>query len=434
MNQATLKRDVGMTGALLLGLGSILGTGVYVSLGLGAGLAGDRTLWALGAAACLAAANGLASARLAAEIPTSGGTYEFATRLLHPTIGFVAGWAFLSAKGASAAVAGMGIAGYLLHPFGVASPVARGTVAAAVVLLLTALAAGGLKRSNRVNAIMVGITVLALAGLVGLGALRANELPVAPAAGLPGWDDFLTATALLFVAFTGYGRVATLGEEIRDPARSIPRAVVITIAASLVVYLGVAWVALRALGADRFGELVGETAAPLEAVAEAVGAAGWIPVLALGALTAMVGVLLNLVLGLSRVVLAMARRSDLPPALRALDRTGNSPRRAVWTVGVLVAAAAASGRIEVAWAFSALTVTVYYAITQVAGWRLARGPADHVISALGSAGCLLLAVSIPAPWWIAAGAGLALGFALRFTSRHFARRDPTTTSPGIDDR
>lgn len=423
MNEPVLKRDVGMTGALLLGLGSILGTGVFVSLGLGAGLAGDRTLLALLAAACLAAANGLASARLAAKIPTSGGTYEFATRLLHPTVGFVAGWAFLSAKGASAAVAGMGIAGYVLHPLGIDDPVLRGGLAAAIVLVLTALAASGLKRSNRVNATMVGVTILSLGGLVLFGAVRGEPAAV-PAAGAPDLDDFLRATALLFVAFTGYGRVATLGEEIRDPARSIPRAVVITVATSLMIYLGVAWIALRTLGADRFGALVSETAAPLETVATTLGMSGWVPVLALGAFTAMVGVLLNLLLGLSRVVLAMARRGDLPPALQVLDTAGTSPRRAVWAVGIVVAAVAASGRSEVAWSFSALTVTLYYAITQLAGWRLARGPSDHVVSALGSAGCLLLSFSIPAPWWIAAGAGFGLGFALRFTSRRLPRGNP----------
>ena len=415
MQQGSLERSVGLGGAVWLGLGSILGTGVYVSLGLGAGPAGDALLLALVAGAVLAAANGLSSARLAAAFPVSGGTYEYGTRVLHPWAGFTAGWFFLGAKSASAATAALGVAGYVLQPLGAEAETARTALAVAAVALLTALAAGGLSRSNRANAITVTITLVGLFGLVvvGLAALGSGSVRAPEIGAPPTWSGFLHATALLFVAYTGYGRVATLGEEIHDPARSIPRAVILTVLASLVVYGSVAWVALAALGPERLGALTGETAAPLESVALALDA-GWMrPVLAVSAVTAMVGVLLNLLLGLSRVVLAMARRGDLPTGFGAIDGRSNSPRRAVVGVGVFVASLAALGDVRLTWTLSAFTVLVYYALTNLSALRLPAGALARAVQVLAALGCAGLAFAVPATAWLVGGIFLVGGFLLR---------------------
>ena len=113
-----LARVVGTPGAILLGLGSIVGTGAFVSIGIAAGVAGPSVVVATALAALLAACNGLSSAQLAADHPVSGGSYEYGYKHVSPRVGFMAGWMFLSAKSASAATAALGLAGYALDVVG----------------------------------------------------------------------------------------------------------------------------------------------------------------------------------------------------------------------------------------------------------------------------------------------------------------------------
>ena len=150
-----LRREVGLFGAVMMGLGSIVGTGVFVSIGLGAEIAGPAVVLAILVAAAVAGANGLSSAQLAASHPVSGGSYEYGYQYLNPALGFTAGWMFLCAKSASAATAALGFSGYLLNLFGVEQPVARILVAVAVVAILTAIILRGIRSSNRINTLIV---------------------------------------------------------------------------------------------------------------------------------------------------------------------------------------------------------------------------------------------------------------------------------------
>ncbi len=168
MDQTTpklLKRELGVPGAILMGLGSIVGTGVFVSLAIAAGIAGPAVILAVAIAALVAICNGLSSAQLAANHAVSGGTYEYGYRYLNPWLGFIAGWLFLLAKSASAATAALGFAGYLLNALGLSRqewlvPLALGTV-----LVLTLVVLSGIQRSNQVNIAIVSITLLSLAFL-----------------------------------------------------------------------------------------------------------------------------------------------------------------------------------------------------------------------------------------------------------------------------
>lgn len=407
-----LSRVVGVPGAVLLGLGSILGTGIFVSVGIAAGVAGPAVVVAVALAAVVATFNGLSSAQLAASHPVSGGTYEYGYRYLSPALGFVAGWTFLAAKSASAATAALGFAGYLLNAFGHSGQVARTVLAVGTVAALTAVVAGGMRRSSHANAVIVSLTVLALmvfvlaglpAALDGAGS-RLGDLLEADLGDLHG---LLHATALMFVAYTGYGRVATLGEEVREPRRSIPRAIVLTLLATMLLYVVVTLVAVAGAGATAFHEATRTAAAPLEVLARTFGSptAAW--VVAAGAVTAMLGVLLNLLLGLSRVVLAMSRRGDLPRALARVESRRASPVRAVIAVGSLTAALALGGSVETTWSFSAFTVLVYYALTNLAALRLPAAERRYPrwVAAAGLTCCLGLTFWVePAIW----GAGLAL--------------------------
>ncbi|HLU68874.1 MAG TPA: APC family permease [Kofleriaceae bacterium] len=422
-----LARVVGVPGAVLLGLGSILGTGIFVSVGIAAGVAGPAVLAAVVLASLVASANGLSSAQLAARFPVSGGTYEYGYRTLSPALGFTAGWMFLCAKSASAATAALGLSAYALSAAGVDGGAARVPLALAVVVALTLVVAGGMRRSSRTNAVIVAVTLASLAAFVAAGAPEAVKRAGAIGRGLLGGGGgaaaLLEATALVFVAFTGYGRIATLGEEVRDPARSIPRAIILTLLATMALYLAVVAVAIGAVGAAGLAGATGGTAAPLEVIAGAFAAPGIDRVIAAGAITAMAGVLLNLLLGLSRVLLAMARRGDMPGALARVD-AGGSPRAAVLVTGAIIAALVLIGDVKATWSFSAFTVLVYYALTNLAALRL---PAEarrypRALAALGLVACLGLAAWIE-PRVILCGAGLiAAGLIWHLVARRLRQR------------
>lgn len=390
-NNQVLRRDVGLAGAVLLGLGSIVGTGVFVSLGLAVELAGSAVLWAVAVAASVALCNGLSSAQLAASNPVSGGTYEYGYRYLHPAAGFTAGWLFLIAKSASAATAALGIAAY-------AGIGAERLPALAALVLVTGLVLAGIRRSNQTNAVVVTLAVGSLAAVVVATWPDAAAASVGDAGGLA---DIGEAAALVFVAFTGYGRVATLGEEVRSPRRTIPIAVAATLVVTALLYLAVAFLLAR-LGPDGVG-----SGSPLIPIAESTGGATLSGVVRAGALAAMVGVLLNLILGLSRVVLAMGRRGDLPDVLARIHREGRTPTPAIVTVAALVGAFILIGDIRTTWSFSALTVLVYYALTNLAALRQPdperMSPAP--VQIVGLIGCLGLAVFIDPLMW-AWGLGL----------------------------
>lgn len=401
----------------MMGLGSIVGTGVFVSIGISAGVAGPAVLLSIGLAALVASFNGLSSAQLAATHPVSGGTYEYGYAFLHPAIGFTAGWMFLIAKSASAATAALGLAGYLLRVAGVTGPslgseagnatpgsVATETtvaVAIAAVIAVTVLIGSGVKRSNRANVVIVSITLIALFLFVAIGlpdAVENADIAFAPFVQGTATDQappirVLAASALMFVAFTGYGRIATLGEEVRQPERTIPRAVIAALVAVTLLYGAVAFVAVGGFGWEPLAAAAERSTAPLEAAAEALGGPLLAAIIAVAAITAMLGVLLNLILGLSRVLLAMGRRGDVPLLFSRLNRSGTAPTPAVIAVGVVVAAIVLIGDVHLTWSFSAFTVLIYYGITNAAALALPpeRRRYGRWVSVMGLLGCIGLA-------------------------------------------
>ena len=374
-----LQRVIGLPGAVMLGLGSIIGTGVFVSLGIGVGIAGPMVLPAIALAGLVAVCNGLSSAQLAANHPVSGGTYEYGHRWLNPTLGFIAGWMFLCAKSASAATAALGIALYLMPDHSL--PPALATVG-----VVTAITLSGIQRSNTVNALIVSVVLLTLLAFVAFGAPAISTHPERwqTALNTEHLPNLLPAAALMFVAFTGYGRIATLSEEVAEPRNTIPRAVIATLAVTMLLYLAVAWVGLANAG-NQF--------ASLAKVAESFGGSTLGKVMTVGAAIAMVSVLLNLVLGLSRVVLAMGRRGDLPKATASITESTKVPAVATIVVGVLITGLVCVGDMKLTWSFSAFTVLVYYALTNLCAIRLKNEERLYPvwIAYTGLIGCLSLA-------------------------------------------
>jgi APA family basic amino acid/polyamine antiporter len=392
-DNSRLKRVIGLPSAVMLGLGSIIGTGVFVSLGIGVGIAGPMVLPAIAVAGLVALCNGMSSAQLAANHPVSGGTYEYGHRWLNPSLGFMAGWMFLCAKSASAATAALGFALYLAPDHSL--PIALATVGAVTALTLT-----GMQRSNMVNTLIVAAVLLSLIAFIAFGAPAISNHPDR---WQTEWDtenlsSLLPASALMFVAFTGYGRVATLGEEVAEPRRTIPRAIIATLVITTLLYIGVAWIALANAGHD-FDSLT--------AIAEKFSGPTLGKVLTVGAAIAMISVLLNLMLGLSRVVLAMGRRKDLPEATANIRESTGVPIIATFVVGLFIAGLACLGDFKVTWSFSAFTVLVYYATTNLCAIRLK--PEERLypvwISYAGLIACLLLACFVE---WRVMLAGLGL--------------------------
>jgi APA family basic amino acid/polyamine antiporter len=414
---AQLRRVVGLPGAVALGLGSILGTGVFVSLLFVTDLAGGFSPWCIAAAALLATCNGLSSAQLAAAHPVSGGSYEYGYRYLNPTLGFTAGWMFLAAKSASAATAALGFAAYLQQFVPAVASIDTRAIATLTIVAITTLVLAGLKRSVRVNTLLV---LISLSGLAIVCFAAIGESAVTDSSGLTRSlggsgkpSNLLQATALCFVAYTGYGRVATMGEEIRDPARNIPIAVIATLAVTLAVYIavGFAILTLHPGGGMMPGLTPSSATVTLTQLVEPTSLGHLAPLITVGAAAAMLGVLLNLILGLSRVALAMARRSDLPGPLAHLTESDASPRNAILFVAAIILSLTLIGDVKTTWSLSAFTVLIYYATANLCALR--QPPEERrfprAISLLGLLTCLSLSAFVEPTAWQTGLALIALG-------------------------
>lgn len=402
-----LRRDLGLLDAVGIGFGAIVGAGIFVVTGVAAGVAGPALLVGLAVAAVAAVANALSSAQLAAEYPQAGGTYEYGYRVLTPALGFAAGWMFLASKVAAAGTVALGLAGYLdtLLPGLAPRPVAVAAIAGFTVLNYF-----GVKRTSRVNLAIVAASLGALVLFVvaGFGAIRTDNFrPFAPA----GWKGTMEAAALLFFAYTGYARIATLGEEVREPRRTIPRAVVVTIGGAIVLYLAVAVVALGTVGAERMAS----STAPLHVAALSFPHRWVATVVSLGGLAAMLGVILSQLLGLSRMGFAMARRGDLPRSLAHIDPRSGVPGRAVLALGAIAGAVAATGTLRGVASAASFTILVYYGIANLAALRMPpeKKLYHDSVALVGLAGCGALALSLSLPVLLTGLGVLAGGFLLR---------------------
>lgn len=401
MSSPLLKRELGVFGATLMGLGSIVGTGVFVSIGIAAEIAGPGVILAVGIAALVAVCNGLNSAQLAANHPVSGGTYEYGYKYLNPWLGFTAGWMFLLAKTASAATAALGFAGYFLNAIGVADRTYLILTALAAVAALTLVVLTGIRRSNIANTVIVSVTLLSLAVFIVVG-LPEVSWETATVKNDSSIGSILHATALMFVAYTGYGRIATMSEEVREPRQTIPKAIIFTLVLTMLLYVAVAVVVVGAGGVGKLSLETAANAAPLEVVARSFPIPGVSQLLAVGAITAMLGVLLNLILGLSRVLLAMGRRLDMPKVLARLNSSQTTPYVAVVVVEVAIALLVLIGDIKITWSFSAFSIFIYYAITNLAALQLS--PSERLypqwLAALGLGSCLFLAFWVERQIWL----------------------------------
>jgi APA family basic amino acid/polyamine antiporter len=406
-----LARRLGTTDAVVIGLGSMLGAGIFAVLGPAAAAAGSGLLLALLVAALVAFCNATSSAQLAALHPQSGGAYVYGRERLGARLGFVAGWGFVVGKVASCAAMALTFAAYV-------GPSRGRALALAAVLGLTLVNYRGVQKTALLTRVLVGVVLLALAAVVAavlLGdAARAEHL--APLTGTGAYGVF-QAAGLLFFAFAGYARIATLGEEVVAPATTIPRAIPLALGIALLVYGAVAASALLALGPEGLAA----APAPLAAAVESTGWRWLAPAVRTGAAVASLGVLLSLLVGVSRTVFAMAADGELPRWLAAVHPRYRVPHRAEVAVALAVGATVAVADVRGAIGFSSCTVLVYYAITNAAaltvGAHERRWP--RALAVAGLAGCALLALTLPPPAVVAGFALLLAGLGARGAVRAF---------------
>lgn len=396
-----LARKLTTFDAIVIGLGAMIGAGVFAVVGPAAQVAGSGLLVALLIAALVAYCNALSSAQLAALYPESGGAYVYGRRRLGPLWGFLAGWGFVVGKLASCAAMALTFASY-------AAPQWMRPLAVTAVLVMTAVNYFGIQKTALLTRAIV-LVVLATLGIVVAatlygGLVQADRLLPLTGTGLYG---VLQAAGLWFFAFAGYARLATLGEEVVDPARTIPRAIPVALGITLLVY---AAVAVSALLVVDVGALARATA-PLVTAVEAGGLSGWSSAVRIGAAVASLGVLLSLVVGVSRTAFSMAANHDLPHFFAAVHPRYRVPHRAELGVGVLVAIAVAVADLRSAIGFSAFTVLSYYAVTNASALTLApserRWP--RWIAAAGLTGCAVLAFTLPVESVLAGAAVLTVG-------------------------
>lgn len=442
---AALSRRLGLRDAVVIGLASMIGAGAFVSLGAAQDLAGSLAPAAVLVAAVVALCNATSTAQLAAQHPAAGGTYHYGRERLGPWWGFLAGWCFVIGKTASCAAMALVVAAYLVpEPF-------QRPVAALLVVVLTAVNLVGITRTAVLARVLVTVALAALvltgvrllAGIVaggptggagdgaGAGTWEVPGPLSGQAAGL--WDGGLAAVAgageggalgivlavaqaaaLMFFAFAGYARVATLGEEVVAPRRTIPRAILLALAAVGALYLVLS--VILVLVGPAPGEQ-GWGPAPFRAALDAVGAGGvWAVVVTIGAVAAASGALLALVAGISRTVLAMARERDLPPVLAHVSPRFSVPQRAEAAAGIaVVLLVLLASDVLVAIAASSFGVLLYYAVanlaalTQTGQWRLF----PKAMQWIGLAGCVLLVAALPGRTIVAGLVLVAVGLAYR---------------------
>jgi len=407
IDPSRLARRLGTSEAVIIGLGSMIGAGIFAAAGPAASAAGSGLLIGVLIASCIAFLNAATMAQLAAIFPESGGAYVYGRKRLGPIWGFLAGWGFVVGKLASCAAMALTFAYYAFPEF------AR-TIAVGAVLLLTFINYLGVKKTALVTKILVTIVLCSLA-VVAFASLGGGSVDFGR---LSGWTDrggvegILEAAGLMFFAFAGYARIATLGEEVVEPKKTIPRSIIIALSITLAVYIIIITAAVLTVDMN----VLANAKAPLTLAVESGRFSGFAPVVRIGACFASLGVLLSLMAGVSRTAFAMAANRDLPHQLSSVHPLHKVPHRAELTVGIIVAAVVSIADLRSAIGFSSFAILTYYSIANIAAWTLEKDQRlwPKWMSLAGIIGCITVAFHLPKVSVIGGIVLFAIGLAVYF--------------------
>jgi APA family basic amino acid/polyamine antiporter len=394
--QPGLQRRLGTGDAVVIGLGSMIGAGIFGVFGPAAEAAGSGLLLGLAIAAVVAYCNAVASAQLAAAYPTSGGTYLYGRERLGEWWGYTAGWGFVVGKTASCAAMALTFAAYAVP----APEWAQRLVGVAAVLLLAGLNYRGISKTALATRVLVGLSLAALViVVVGVwvgGPQHTDSLRLGGWLDTGGVHGVLQAAGLIFFAFAGYARIATLGEEVKDPERAIPRAIPLALAITVVVYVAVAVSALTA-------------------AVQAVGSGALEPVVRIGGAVASLGSLLALIAGIGRTTLAMGRHRDLPAWLAAVHPRHHTPHHAELAIAAAVSVLVLTTDLRGVIGFSSFGILIYYGIANASAFTQPRAQRrwPRPLNVLGVVACATLVVSLPVGSVVAGLVMFGVGLAAR---------------------
>ena len=435
-----LRRVLGPVDLTLLGIGAIIGAGIFVLTGIAAAThAGPAIIVSYIVAGIACAFSAMAYAELAATVGGCGSAYGYAYAGLGELAAWIIGWDLILEYSVATSAVAIGWSGYAqsalaavgLHlPTWLLNPPAAGGLinlpAAAIVLILALLLALGVRESSRANAIMVFIKLAAIAVFVAFAVGHvepANWTPFMPF----GWAGVMGGAALIFFAYIGFDAVSTAAEEAHNPQRDLPIGILASLAVCTVIYMVVAGLLT---GVASYTTL--DNPSPVADVMLHLGYPWVAGVIAAGAIAGLTSVMLVLYYGLSRVFLAMSRDGLLPPAFAAVHPKTQTPVRVIVAAGVVMAAIAGLTPIgHVAELVNIGTLAAFFLVclgvialryTHPDIPRPFRTPLMPLLPLAGAGTCLYLMAQLPLITWLRFGGWLALGFLVYFgySRRHSA--------------
>jgi len=404
-SEAELKRALGLFDATAISIGAIIGAGIFVVTGIVAGLAGPSLVISIVLAGVIASFSALSFAQLSAYMPKEGGGYQYTYRMVSPYAGFLAGWMWIFSNLFVGAAVSLGFANYLVVLFPVLPDYAVNVVAPVFCLSFTFLNYVGIRQSTIVNNILVVSKILILVFFIALGLGFVNFGKFSPFIPYE-FLGVLKGTSLILFAYFGYARITILAEEVKDASRTIPRAIILSLALSTVLYALIGFVAVGLVGSNSLSQSV----SPL---ADAIGVTGnstAVFVVSLGAMIATASVLLMTILGVSRMTFAMARNGQLPTFLSQIHPKFQTPHYAVLITGILSSVLVFGGFSRIV-AVSTFALLFHHALVNLSATRLKAENRRYPIfvSIIGLLLCSTLLAFLSSDAWIIGIASLLIG-------------------------
>jgi len=425
-----LKRSIGLWSAVAINVGAIIGGGIFVVTGIVAGYAGSALIVSIIIASIIAFITAWSFAKLAAWQPVEGGVYEYGRQLVSPYAGFVAGWMWLIMNTFGGAAVSLGFAYYLtaiipILPSNVSIFSAVSVIAAVLCFGFTALNLIGAKESANVNNVLVVVKLAILSFFVVFGILNVNTANFNPF--IPLSSGVLYGTFFIFFAYGGFARVSVVAEEIKDANRNVPRALLLSLGISVVVYVLVGLTAVGLAGPIALAN----SSSPLSTAMGITGNTLAVQIISVGGLVATASVLLTAIFGVSRMTYSMARRADLPSGLAQLHGRFLTPYRAIILTGVLMATLVLFVDLTRVVAISTFALVFNYSITNIAAYKLKNGNKLYkIIPLMGLATCILLLFFIllaSTLAWIVGVVFLAVGTLYYVLHKRLMRKDEKST-------
>ena len=323
----TLSRSVTLTQALMINLGAIIGAGIFVIIGVAIGHAGPSIIISIILSAIIAILTGLSFAEIARHVAKEGGVYEYAKESFRPFAGFIGGWLWTFGNIIAIAAVSISMGGYVNILFSTHINTVYFAIAAIIAFSLINIL--GIKNSAKTISafVVINLAVLLIFIVSGLSSFHLSNFSNFAPNGMTGT---IAGAAIIFFAFTGFSRVTTISDEVKDPEKTIPKAIILSIIISTVIYIAVAIVAV---GLVPYSNLA-SSAAPLSTAIKSMHDSILAIIIAFGGVTATAGVILTGVLGTSRVFFALGRDKELPGFLSYIDRF-STPINAIIVSAVL---------------------------------------------------------------------------------------------------